>query len=213
MKFIQIEAVRWRSARDVYSLFALGEDGRVYKSMPNYHNAQHCGWLPLNDEILPANFNALSVARMPENAPRRMEGQAIAAALAAVDPLHPKLWKCGNCGGKEEGDHFGDKKYCVDKPSCVWSPVPDEACPDCPHGVVQHGDGGCLASLPAGTMIDGVEHSICPCMNKSAGTLTAAIMCEQAEQEVAVPAIGEGENVAITDSAAQPEPPKDDMPF
>lgn len=38
--------------REGFTLFALGEDGQVYKSLPDRSNAQHRGWLLMSDKIL-----------------------------------------------------------------------------------------------------------------------------------------------------------------
>lgn len=57
MQFRQIVAVEWNDGnRKGYSVLALGEDGQVYKSMPQIKKAQHHGWLKLSDNALPEDF-------------------------------------------------------------------------------------------------------------------------------------------------------------
>jgi hypothetical protein len=57
MKMTQIIGLNWNNGKGLtgYTLLALGEDGIVYKSM-GYRKAQHSGWLPLSDNVLPADF-------------------------------------------------------------------------------------------------------------------------------------------------------------
>jgi hypothetical protein len=58
MKFTQLAPVRWKTqrpgeSREGFTLFALGEDGQVYKSIPNPASLDHRGWLLLNPEVIP----------------------------------------------------------------------------------------------------------------------------------------------------------------
>lgn len=54
MKFIQLQIVDWTDGKGRgYTVFALGDDGRVYKSIPHFGGPNHSGWMPLKDEILP----------------------------------------------------------------------------------------------------------------------------------------------------------------
>jgi len=58
MKFTQIAPVRFKtqvpgSFREGFILFALGEDGQVYKSIPQPGSSDHKGWVCLAETILP----------------------------------------------------------------------------------------------------------------------------------------------------------------
>ncbi len=58
MKFTQIAPVRFKtqvpgSFREGFTLFALGEDGQVYKSIPQAGSSDHKGWVCLAETILP----------------------------------------------------------------------------------------------------------------------------------------------------------------
>lgn len=60
MKFTQLAPVRWKTSRpgelrEGFTLFALGEDGQVYKSISERHETQHRGWLPMREKVLPAD--------------------------------------------------------------------------------------------------------------------------------------------------------------
>ena len=60
MKFTQISTIKWWDVggRRGYTLFALGEDGKVYKSLTKGKQAQHLGWLEMSGEVLPPDFEA-----------------------------------------------------------------------------------------------------------------------------------------------------------
>jgi hypothetical protein len=53
MKFTQIAIGKFRiKERGGYTLFALGEDGVVYKSIHPYRGFKAKGWLPMPDMVL-----------------------------------------------------------------------------------------------------------------------------------------------------------------
>lgn len=68
MEFTQITAVRWRDGKSLgYTMFALGVDGNVYKSIPSFQSAQHRGWLKMADnEFIPADPNQEKLFKQPK---------------------------------------------------------------------------------------------------------------------------------------------------
>lgn len=57
MKFTQICTAQWKQKSFGYfTVFALGEDGRVYKSVSRAGKPNHTGWIPLRDTVLAEDY-------------------------------------------------------------------------------------------------------------------------------------------------------------
>lgn len=60
---VQIAIGKWRNGKGSgnFTLFALGEDGLVYKSIWKRDSRQHEGWLPMCEDVLPEDFKRAAI--------------------------------------------------------------------------------------------------------------------------------------------------------